>query len=192
MKRIILIGLIVILGIGTLSAQFSMGHKIGLNVTSFSGADDNEYKAGVNVGLMANYRFNKLLAIQPEFLYSLQGSGADLGYDDIAVKYDVHYINIPVLLKVYPCSGLNIHLGPQFSFFVDDKVSVKSGGTEISADGLDNINSFDFALAMGIGYEFNFGLTFDARFNLGLTKIVNDYEDKNRVFMFSVGYKIDL
>lgn len=191
MKRIILIGLIVICGIGTLSAQFSMGPKIGLNVSSFSGSD-GKYKAGVNVGLMANYRFNKLLAIQPEFLYSLQGSGADTGYDDVAAKYDVHYINIPVLLKIYPWSGLNIHLGPQFSFFVDDKVSVKSGGTNISVDGLDDINSFDFALAIGAGYEFNFGLTFDARFNLGLTKIVDDYEDKNRVFMFSVGYKFNL
>ena len=88
--------------------------------------------------------------------------------------------------------GFNIHFGPQFSFFIDDKATAKSGGTKLSTDGFDNANSFEFALALGAGYEFDFGLTFDARFNLGLTKIVDDFEDKNRVFMFSLGYKFNL
>ena len=189
MKKILLAAIAAVMCVGGAFAQLSMGPKIGLNISSLSGTG-SEYKAGVNVGVLANYRFNKLLAIQPEFLYSLQGCGADAGYD-VTMKYNLHYINIPVLLKIYPWSGLNIHIGPQFSFFVDDKVSVKSGETKVSADVFDNANSFDFALALGVGYDFDFGLTFDARFNLGLTKIMPDYEDKNRVFMISLGYKFD-
>ena len=191
MKRFILTHLIVLLGIGSLFAQFSMGPKLGLNISTLSG-EGSKSKAGVNLGVLTNYRFNKHLAIQPEFLYSLQGCGADTGYANTSARYDIHYFNIPVLLKVYPYSGFNIHFGPQFSFFIDDKATAKSGGTKLSTDGFDNANSFEFALALGAGYEFDFGLTFDARFNLGLTKIVDDFEDKNRVFMFSLGYKFNL
>ena len=48
-------------------AQLSMGPKLGLNVSSLTG-DGSNFRAGMNVGIFANYRINKLLAIQPEFL----------------------------------------------------------------------------------------------------------------------------
>lgn len=190
MKKFILIGLIIFSGASNLFAQFSMGPKLGVNISTLS-EEGSEYKAGVNVGIMANYRFNKYLAIQPEFLYSLQGCGVDAGYD-VTAKYDLHYINIPVLLKIYPFTDFNIHLGPQFSFLIDDKISVQSDGTKVSGDGFEGMNTFDLALAMGIGYDFKFGLTIDARFNLGLTKLMADFDDKNRAFMISLGYKFNL
>ena len=97
-------------------AQLSMGPKLGLNVSSLTG-DGSNFRAGMNVGIFANYRINKLLAIQPEFYYSMQGAG----FDDIPVltktlesNYTSHYLNIPVLLKIYPWAGLNVHFGPQF------------------------------------------------------------------------------
>lgn len=92
-------------------AQLSMGPKLGLNVSSLTG-DGSNFRAGMNVGIFANYRINKLLAIQPEFYYSMQGAG----FDDIPVltktlesNYTSHYLNIPVLLKIYPWAGLNVH-----------------------------------------------------------------------------------
>ena len=91
-------------------AQLSMGPKLGLNVSSLTG-DGSNFRAGMNVGIFANYRINKLLAIQPEFYYSMQGAG----FDDIPVltktlesNYTSHYLNIPVLLKIYPWAGLNV------------------------------------------------------------------------------------
>lgn len=48
------------------------GSKLGLNVSSLTG-DGSNFRAGMNVGIFANYRINKLLAIQPEFYYSMQG-----------------------------------------------------------------------------------------------------------------------
>ena len=52
-------------------------------------------------------------------------------------------------------------------------------------------NTFDFAIAIGLGYEFDFGMTIDARYNWGLTKIYEDDNAKNSVFMISLGYKFD-
>lgn len=199
MKKILLAAIAAVVCVGGAFAQLSMGPKVGLNVSSITG-DGSQYRAGVNVGIFANYRINSLFAIQPEFLYSMQGSA----FDDVTVlnqtiesNYTSHYIDIPVLLKIYPWQGLNVQVGPQFGFCVDDEYKLKLGGKEISTNDLkqygydEKANAFDFAIALGLGYEFDFGMTIDARYNWGLTKIYDDDKAKNSVFMISLGYKFD-
>ena len=62
------------------------------------------------------------------------------------------------------------------------------------------VKSFDFSIPMGLSYEIN-GLVFDARYNLGLSKIVGGFkyegvkvqpDDKNSVFQLTIGYKFTL
>lgn len=79
MRKILLV-VAAVMCMGGAFAQLSMGPKLGLNVSSLTG-DGSNFRAGVNVGIFANYRINKLLAIQPEFYYSMQGAG----FDDIPV-----------------------------------------------------------------------------------------------------------
>ena len=46
---------------------------------------------------------------------------------------------------------------------------------------------------LGVGWDLPFGLTLDARYNLGLSKInagTNNVETKNQVFQISAGFKI--
>ena len=181
-------------------AQLSMGPKLGLNVSSLTG-DGSNFRAGMNVGIFANYRINKLLAIQPEFYYSMQGAG----FDDIPVltktlesNYTSHYLNIPVLLKIYPWAGLNVHFGPQFGFCVDDEYKAKLAGKEISSKDLEpygygyKAKTFDFSLALGVGYEFDFGMTIDARYNFGLSNVYDEEgSPNNTMFILSKGYKFD-
>ncbi len=199
MKKMLLALLAAVMCMGGAFAQLSMGSKVGLNLSSLTG-DRTNYKAGVNVGVFANYRINSLFAIQPEFLYSMQGTA----FDDVPVltktlesSYTSHYLDIPVLLKVYPWRGLNVQVGPQFGFCVDDEYKVKLGGEEVSSKdlekyGYDNkAKTFDFALAVGLGYEFDFGMTIDARYNFGLTKVYDQGDAKNTLFMLSLGYKFD-
>ncbi len=199
MKKILLAAIAAVVCVGGAFAQLSMGPKVGLNVSSITG-DGSQYRAGVNVGIFANYRINSLFAIQPEFLYSMQGSA----FDDVTVlnqtiesNYTSHYIDIPVLLKIYPWRGLNVQVGPQFGFCVDDEYKLKVGKEEVSTNDLkqygydEKANTFDFAIAVGLGYEFDFGMTIDARYNWGLTKIYEDDNAKNSVFMISLGYKFD-
>lgn len=71
MRKILLV-VAAVMCMGGAFAQLSMGPKLGLNVSSLTG-DGSNFRAGVNVGIFANYRINKLLAIQPEFYYSMQG-----------------------------------------------------------------------------------------------------------------------
>lgn len=73
MRKILLV-VATVMCMGGAFAQLSMGPKLGLNVSSLTG-DGSNFRAGMNVGIFANYRINKLLAIQPEFYYSMQGAG---------------------------------------------------------------------------------------------------------------------
>ena len=163
MRKILLV-VATVMCMGGAFAQLSMGPKLGLNVSSLTG-DGSNFRAGMNVGIFANYRINKLLAIQPEFYYSMQGAG----FDDIPVltktlesNYTSHYLNIPVLLKIYPWAGLNVHFGPQFGFCVDDEYKAKLAGKEISSKDLEpygygyKAKTFDFSLALGVGYDRSF------------------------------------
>jgi hypothetical protein len=51
----------------------------------------------------------------------------------------------------------------------------------------------DLSAALGLGWDLPFGLTIDARYNLGLSDI-SDFEGsetaKNQVFQLSVGFKL--
>ena len=158
MKKILLAAIAAVVCVGGAFAQLSMGPKVGLNVSSITG-DGSQYRAGVNVGIFANYRINSLFAIQPEFLYSMQGSA----FDDVTIlkqtiesSYTSHYIDIPVLLKIYPWRGLNVQVGPQFGFCVDDEYKLKVGKEEVSTNDLkqygydEKANTFDFAIAVGL------------------------------------------
>jgi hypothetical protein len=58
----------------------------------------------------------------------------------------------------------------------------------------DFVNSSDITANVGLGADLPFGLTFDARYNFGISDANDDsaYDGslKSRVFQFSVGYKI--
>lgn len=199
MKKILLTALVAVMCMGGVFAQLSMGPKVGLNVSSLTG-DGSNYRAGVNAGIFANYRINNLLAIQPEFIYSMQGAVSDeipLGSKSLKTTYTLHYLDIPVLLKVYPWRGLNVQVGPQFGFCVSDEFELKVGDEKISSNdfkeyGYEQVaRTFDFSIALGLGYEFDFGLVVDARYNFGLTDISDDGEGKNTLLMISLGYKFD-
>ena len=147
MRKILLV-VATVMCMGGAFAQLSMGPKLGLNVSSLTG-DGSNFRAGMNVGIFANYRINKLLAIQPEFYYSMQGAGFD---------------DIPVLTK-----------------------TLESNYTSHKA------KTFDFSLALGVGYEFDFGMTIDARYNFGLSNVYDEEgSPNNTMFMLSLGYKFDL
>ena len=103
------------------------------------------------------------------------------------------YINIPIIVKLYTVAGINIQAGPQFGFVTNGEAPVSPTSV---ADVKDRMKSSDFTLALGLGWDLPFGLTLDARYNMGLSKIYDDApstqtEDaKNQVFQFSLGYKL--
>ena len=87
-------------------------------------------------------------------------------------------------------------------FLINDKVEVSVNGvsTEVglkksySAVGIDaDIPSVDFAIPLGISYEFSH-VVLDARYNFSLTKAISILGEstKHSVFQITLGYKFGL
>src|SRR5690606_35214128 len=108
-----------------------------------------------------------------------QGAEFDFG------KFDVNYINIPIVLKYYLVQGLNVQAGPQFGFILDDDIyEMQNGGPSIKA----NAEKSDVSGIVGAGYDFPFGIRLDARYNFGFTDVLKDGKSKNNVFSVALGY----
>lgn len=170
MKKIIFLILLVLFTTKSFSQGVDLGIKVGANFATLT--DDVETRTGLNFGAFATIKFNDKIALQGDLLYSQQGAELlDIG------KVDLDYINVPVVLKYYLIKKLNIQVGPQFGFLVND-------------DDL-NSESMDIAGVVGIGLDLPLGFRIDGRYNFGLTEIFPDVSGlKNNVFSLSVGWSI--
>ena len=116
-----------------------------------------------------------------------------MGYKyDVTMKTD--YVNIPILANIYVAKGFAVKFGIQPAFNVKADYKVSSQGVDVSGSLSDlgvDIKSFDFAIPLGLSYEWN-NIVFDGRYNLGVMKMVDNDDTKNSVFQFTVGYKFKL
>lgn len=174
---------------GITGTEFYFGPKFGFNVASISDGL-NKSKLSFLMGAFAEFKFNDLFGLQTELIYSRQGDKGKAG----GVKHwmRVNYLNIPVLAKFYVWEGLSVDLGPQLGFALNGKHKMKSGGTETKSD-IKHLNTVDLSFAMGLSYDLPMGLVVSARYNLGLTNVVEKDKtygnNQNRVFQLSAGWK---
>jgi Outer membrane protein beta-barrel domain len=170
-------------------SQIKFGIKGGLNLTTQSISGTNvislvKSKPDFNAGVLANVNIYKSFLLQPEFVFSGQGSGVQ----NSSSKLDYGYFNIPLLLKYQHAMGIFVETGPQFGILLSAKYKTDSTTT----DQKDVVTkSTDFAWVFGLGYKIpkvNLGL--DLRYNLGLTNIENSsvVTVKNKVFQMGVFY----
>jgi hypothetical protein len=197
MKKVSLFSLLLLLSVAaSAQVQFALGVKAGPNFANIDTKADpgQTYKnrTGFHGGAFALFKLTKI-GIQPELLFSQQGSKVEINGTDLESNFN--YINVPIILKLYLAAGLNLQVGPQLGFVskaeVESFVNGASGSTT-KTDVKDQLKGQDLSLALGAGWDLPFGLTLDARYNLGLSK-VNDSAGseaaKNQVFQVSLGYK---
>jgi len=162
----------------SLSPKF--GLKAGFNLANLyvDEVKDENFKAGFNAGVYAKLPVTRGLSIQPELLYS--NKGAKLTYDlpnilggDGEYRFNLHYVELPVMAVINVVKNFNIHAGPYVSYLaganvtrLDDDNDINDI-TELEAD---NFNRIDYGLAGGIGFDFQ-NLTLGARYNYGLREI---------------------
>ncbi|MDN3491826.1 porin family protein [Winogradskyella bathintestinalis] len=162
--------------------EITFGAKAGLNVSNFSGGDaDRNSLIAFHVGAISEIPLGQRFSLQPELLYSRQGSEAQ----DV-VKIKVDYLAIPIMAKYYIVDDFSIELGPQFSFLINDK------GEYINSDLPDadtDASNFDFGANVGLGYNIGTNLFVQARYNFGITTVVENPDITNNVFQLSLGYK---
>jgi len=203
MKKIILSAAALFV-FGFANAQdLKFGAKAGVNFANltmdYSGegdfSEDNAMKIGFHVGGLVEIKFSEKFALQPELLFSTQGTKTESSENDgdgFVSSYEattnLAYVNIPIMVKFYPIPSLYIEAGPQVGFLVSAKEKAEGSATYTTFDGEGNpitvtesfetdedvkdfYKSIDFGINVGVGYEFTENLGANVRYNLGLSDI---------------------
>ena len=176
-----ILGALVLLTLATalendVMAQARAGIKGGLNVSNLYIDDVNDENAryGFNVGLYGQLLSSDAFAIQPELLFSTKGSRDFYGgLVDQEVKYNLNYLDLPVLAVFKLGPSAEIHVGPYASYLLNANVSYSGDLANGSEDvDKDNLKSFDYGLVGGFGLNFG-AVQVGARYNYGLVKIAD-------------------
>lgn len=187
MKKLIIVLALVAGSVGAYAqASVAIGIKGGVNFAKLDGSttvqSNFNNRTGYHFGAFTLFKFSKI-GIQPEVIFSQQGSKVKVNTGSFDGNFS--YINIPVIVKLYTVAGINLQVGPQFGFLSRAEID--------NTDVKDSFKKSDISLALGAGWDIPFGITIDARYNLGLSKIDDDpaYQNiKNQVIQLSVGYKL--
>lgn len=127
----------------------------------------------VNVPLSSNFR------LQPEVVFSSQGSklkGGALADDNYEI--DAQYINVPVMFQYQTNGGFIVEAGPQIGVLVKAEMDGPDDSGAGDMDIKDNMKTTDFSVAGGIGYLSRIGLGINARYNAGLSNVLNSDDDE--------------
>ena len=183
-------------------AQF--GLKGGLNVAnqnfSVNGFPSASSRIGFHIGGFVEVKISDKFAIQPELLYSTQGSKFNMTVNDSGTDYNTEnvfklaYLNIPVMFKYYAVEKFSLEAGPQIGFLTSSKLDVSVVGKTVSQNAKDLFESVDFGLNLGAGYDFTKKISAGVRYNFGLANVAktekgDDSNIKNGVFSASLGYR---
>jgi hypothetical protein len=170
MKKLLFTCFLLLITLNSKAQGVDLGIKAGINFAELTDATDLDNKTGYTFGLFAGIKFSDKIGIQGDLLYSAQG------VDDI----DLNYVNVPIVLRYFIISKLNVQVGPQFGFVVDDNVK------EIFGNNLEK-KDFDLSGIVGLGYDLPLGFRVEGRYNFGFSDAIDDL-GKNSVFNLSVGY----
>lgn len=180
------------------TSDVKFGAKGGINLANLVGDDagDANIFLGFNAGMFVEIPVTDKLTIQPEVLYSAQGSkseGVIEGYNvDATLK--LNYINIPVMFKYQVANKFSLEAGPYVGFLTSAKLKfdVEGLGSD-TLDMKDDFKSTDFGFGLGMNYEFSDVIFANARYQGGLTEI-GDFDGegnkiKNSVFQIGLGFR---
>ncbi len=220
MKRIIIAIIILCVGVISAQAQVKFGVRAGLNASSWqgeavqslqnaaglsNGIASTKMRPSFHAGVYANIPFGEYFALEPGLFYSqkgyiMNGTFASNSFEFLNAKATVtdqaHYIDLPVLAKVYLSKGFHVYAGPQLSYLVDNQIKTEAGvfGFSVLNRSFKANNGFqklDVGIAGGLGYRFENGLNLQAGYDYGLRTIDErgNFDSYNRVIKVSLGYE---
>lgn len=160
---------------------------------------DSRSRTAFYIGAGVEFPLGESFSVEPSLVYTQRGYGLKGNLTINQLKIDalnarataqMHYIDLPVLLKVKPVGGLTIFAGPQVSYLVKNnlRADVAVLGFSLLNTNLDITNQFnriDVGVTGGIGYESESGIGINVAFERGFNRI-----DKNQSFSaFNRGIK---
>lgn len=203
MKKLLLL---MVMMVTTIAAQaqhdegdITIQPRVGLSYSNIT--DGDKWKLNIAYGVEFEYYLAEQFSLAGGVLFTNQGCKYDV-YSDIntvtgeGIKLNLYYGTLPITANYYILPGLALKAGIQPAFRV--KANVVQGSEKLDFDkmvaafyGNDvKMNKFDLSIPVGLSYEFK-GITLDARYNFGLTKLTSDGDNLyNKVFVVTLGYKI--
>ncbi len=173
--------------------QLTIQPKVGVNIANITDSDGADPRIGLAAGAEFEYGLTDNIGLSAGVLYSMQGAKATEDGADCTLKLD--YLNVPILANFYVAKGFAVKLGVQPGFKLSSKAKVKVSGASVEVDANDiegvNVKSIDLSIPVGVSYQYQ-NIVFDARYNWGVTKIIEDSDSKHSVFQITVGYKFSL
>jgi len=173
-------------------AQFSLGVKGGVNFSQIN--TDNLHEStltGYQAGLFA--RLGGSLYLQPE-LY-LGSSGGKFDSDNNGTDYDAQVrfttLNVPLLLgRSFGTKDLNFRImaGPIYSYIMNKSDNFSENFNNAYND-FGHYNNSTLGYQAGAGVDIG-SATVDLRYEGGLTRINEDYGQRQNLWALSVGFKI--
>lgn len=190
MKKMMLMAAVMLSSVGAF-AQHAVGTttlqpRLGINIANVTDLDNTKSRVDFAGGLEVEHQVTDLFSVSAGLMYSRQGvkekdvNASLFGYN-VRVEGDSwtpSYLNVPIMANVYVVKGLAVKLGIQPGFVVEK-------------DDMDNMKTFDFSIPVGLSYEYS-NVVLDARYNWGLTKMLDKLDCKNSVFQITLGYKFEL
>lgn len=179
---------------GAMAQKINFGAKAGLNLSTWN-IDDYEFKPGFHAGVYANIKINKMFAIQPEVLYSMEGvrfsedeTKTVLGKEyfmNLSATTTTHRLNMPVMFQITPLPLLTIEVGPQFGFNLAmssrEKFETNVPGLpeydETATVDSEVYNMFELGIAAGLKVNLAGNISLGARYVYGLTPLLGDVYD---------------
>ncbi len=193
-KSIILLGfmsfVISVYGQNQKQDKTHAGIKGGYNLAAVTFDEEAEtgQRHGFHVGFYGNSAINNVLAIQVEAMYSQQGY--QIKDDSGTFTQKLNYINLPVMLQVFPSKEVFLEGGAQIGWAISHKETYDSGFNLFDTESNIRPDTFDWGFNVGGGIKMDTGLSFGIRYHLGMGEIYDEGKPKNRMWQFSVG--IDL
>jgi len=218
MKKLLLFLSFTFLSVGVFSQSLTpikYGLKVGINLANGTFTTDSAgvklpattMQIGPQVGFVMQIALSEKWFLNPEVLYSQKGVKFDYDYKVDVDTTRFEFTTTTNLVLTY------IALNPDISYRASDKISLNFGpsinyllsnnnnlSVDISEDTkvpdssgeIEDANSIDVGLNLGLSYYFNQHLVLNSRVFTGFLPIETNDEDlfsmKNRAFTFSVAY----
>ncbi len=175
--------------------RFGLSAGVDASKGAISGASGGPvvYKINAAGGLSFEALISSSFGIQLDASYSSQGLGVIADNGNTAGSYQLDYITIPLVAKLYGTKNLSFVVGPQVGFLL--KANVRSSG-DPDQDVKDQLDNVDFYAVFGSEYRFNNGVFISGRYHVGVTNLIKDESTntdlKNRYLNFRIGYSLPI
>jgi len=163
----------------TITAQ-KIGVRAGLNVSRITNGNVDP-KTSFYAGVFKEFSVvPELFFIQPEVQFSGQGYKTKTAFGIPGGDVTLNYINVPVMAKVYILKLLSFEAGPQFGFKISESYPPGYIG---------KAETFDPAIAAGVGLNFPLGLGINARYVKGFNDAVQNQPGSTEVIQLGASLK---